>query len=153
MLVTWTNKKVGICIKKIVIATHGILADGYKNTLDILGIPQDNINVMNFYCGTQHNEQEIHEIFASLKEHEQMIVFTDIQFGSVNQMFVKQALDFPCKNIAILTGMNLPLMLEVILAKEELSEEMLQNMVEKAAEQMTLVDLNQFKQSQEEDIF
>lgn len=136
------------------IATHGILAEGFRNTLEILGVSQEHIIVMNFYCQDSHEEAEISELFASLSSEDQMIVFTDIQYGSVNQMFVKAAIRFREKNIEVLSGINLPLILEIAMSKGHLSKQELAESVVKASKEMVLMDLEAFHSTTaEEDIF
>lgn len=141
-------------MKKIVIATHGKLAKGFANTLEILGIELTDIMVMNFYCGEDSTQTQVKECFEALQEQEQLIVCTDIQFGSVNQMFLKEASRHPNKDVNILTGVNLPLLLEIATSQEPLSKQALLDMVHKASSQLTLVDLEELKASiKEEDIF
>lgn len=109
---------------------------------------------MNFYCQDTHEESEITEIFASLSMEDQIIVFTDIQYGSVNQMFVKAAIHFREKNIAVLSGINLPLILEVAMSKGHLSKQELKECVKKASREMVLMDLERFdSKTSEDDIF
>lgn len=109
---------------------------------------------MNFYCNKTQEESDITKLFMDLSEDDQMIVFTDVQYGSVNQMFMKEANQFRDKNMAILTGVNLPLILEIAIAKEPLSRKQLTEIVEKARKQMALMDINVFDSPIiQEDIF
>lgn len=109
---------------------------------------------MGFYCGKKHEEEEITNLFTKVSDEDQLIIFTDIQYGSVNQIFTKEAIRHQDKNVEILTGFNLPLLLEIMMSKEQLSKQELKDMVEKASRQMQLMDLNAFvTTSKEEDIF
>lgn len=110
--------------------------------------------VMNFYCGIQHEQSEIAELFTELSIEDQMIVFTDIQYGSVNQLFMKEAMRYRDKNIVILTGVNLPVILEITMAQGHLSKEELKQMIQKASQQMVLMDMDAYSsKNKEEDIF
>ena len=148
-----SNRKVGEKMKRIVIATHGTLAKGFQHTLEIIGVNMEHIQVLNFYCEELCGEAQVSECFAHIKEEDQLIVCTDIQFGSVNQMFMREAMKHPQINAAILSGINLPLLLELASTQEVLCKESLQAMVEKAAKQLTLMDLKQLNITTEDDIF
>lgn len=141
-------------MKKMVIATHGKLAEGFRNTLDILGIALDHISAMNFYCGETCGEKEVKQCFDDLKQGEQLIICTDIQFGSVNQMFLKEAARRNVIDVFIITGVNLPLLLEIATSTSPLTKVELTTMVQKAANQLTLVDFEEMKANlKDEDIF
>lgn len=141
-------------MKKIVIASHGMLAEGFKNTLEILGISQDGFIVMNFYCPNGSTSEDVIQCIEELEEQDQLVICTDIQYGSVNQMFMKEAIKRPEKSVFLVTGVNLPMLLEIATCKEELSTILLSAMVKKAAKQLALMDVEQLmKQKTEEDIF
>lgn len=141
-------------MKKILIASHGTLAEGFKHTLEILGIENDNINFMNFYCGKIWTDADVCKYFENLLEDEQLFVFTDIQFGSINQLFMKTAAKYPNKNVIILTGINLPLLLEVVTTSGILSKEQVKTIIEKATLQMTMVEVSELvSHINDEDIF
>lgn len=108
---------------------------------------------MSFYNGHQSYESEISNIFENLKSDEQLIICTDIQFGSVNQLFIKESLKNKNKNMFIVSGINLPLLLEIVIFPQILTKKDLDEMIEKAKEQITLVDFAQIKTRIEEDFF
>lgn len=141
-------------IKKIIIATHGTLAEGFKNTLELICGTQDDVSVMCFYCSSENFEQEIEDCFEQLTAQSQLIICTDIQFGSVNQIFIKGAVRYPDKNIQILSGINLPLLLELVTTPGILDKESISAMIQKAASQMTYMDLASFlKPAKQNDLF
>lgn len=103
---------------------------------------------MSFYNGNGHYEDEILRHFASTGSDDQLFVCTDIQYGSVNQRFVREVLKWETKNIFILSGINLPLLLEVITTSALITKEMLVSMVEKAAKQIVFVDVESLADEQ-----
>lgn len=141
-------------IKKVIIATHGTLAEGFKHTLELICGPQDDIRVMNFYCNNASFETEIKQMFTELTDDAQLIVCTDIQFGSVNQIFVKEAIKHRSKNIQILSGVNLPLLLEIVTTPGILSQEMISDMIEKSSKQIAHMNLDVlFNQAANDEFF
>lgn len=142
-------------IKKILIATHGKLARGIKDTLEIVSGPQDNVTSLCFYSENHEvNQKELLNVFDNLKNDEQLIICTDIQYGSVNQILVRETLNNQDKNIEIISGINLPVMLEIITTPGILLKNQLEEMVEKASKQLVRIDLEAvFKNNVDDDIF
>jgi fructoselysine/glucoselysine PTS system EIIA component len=102
---------------KFLIATHGYLADGFKSTLGIIMGEEiaNKISTLNCFVEDTPKADDVkmlmHNYFKGLAEGEQVIVFTDILHGSVNQLLIPYADD---QKVYILTGINLPLMCEVM---------------------------------------
>lgn len=125
-----------------------------KNTLEIVSGPQKNVSALCFYNNEKNYDQKIHQHFELLRHDEQLIVCTDIQYGSVNQLFVKEALRYADRNICILSGINLPLLLEIVTTPGMISREVLHSMVKKAAEQIVHIDFGLILDTdREDDIF
>lgn len=102
---------------KFLIATHGYLADGFKSTLGIIMGKEieSKISTMNCFVEDSPKTDNIKVVmdnyFKDLTEDDQVIVFTDILHGSVNQFLIPYLDD---GKVYILTGINLPLMCEVM---------------------------------------
>ena len=96
---------------KFLIATHGHLADGFKDTLGIIMGEEitKRVETFNLFVEDEQNSEDantrIRNYFYDLKKGEQSIVFTDILHGSVNQFMMPYANDH---TIFIITGVNLP---------------------------------------------
>ncbi|MBO0452297.1 PTS sugar transporter subunit IIA [Candidatus Enterococcus murrayae] len=120
---------------KIAIATHGNFAKGLKSTLELF-IPNESISYLTAYVEEEPSiDDQIKRFFDSL-EGESAIIFTDLLGGSVNQ---KVLLASSGKNTKIIAGFNLSLVLEVILNKEQLTEERLSQLITSARETMQVV--------------
>ena len=79
-------------MRKIVVASHSLLAQGFKDTLEFLTGKSDAINAVCAY-----------------------VVLTDALGGSVNQRFSRFASD----RIHVIAGVNLPLAMTVALARPD----------------------------------
>lgn len=94
--------------REIIIASHNHMASGLKSTLEFIAGKQNNIKVLDAYVDGSPIDQEVKKIFDNIPNDTEIIVFTDMLAGSVNQKF------FPYrtrKHTHIITGMNLPVVL------------------------------------------
>lgn len=128
-------------MKKLIIATHGKLAAGFKSTLEMLGVRPDGIVSYGFYCDEPNDESTVERCFEGLGDDDQLIVCTDIGFGSVNQMFLRVAARHPKANALIVTGVNLPFLLELAMTDGSMTAEGLGRMVSMARNQFFVVKL------------
>ena len=135
-------------MKKIIVATHGYLADGIKSSLEILGGSKNDISFINAYVDSVDLNSKIQEIFKEIEEDDEVVIFTDIYGGSVNQMFVPYCLKD--KNKHLISGFNLAIILEVALSDEAITNEYLNAQIERCREQ--LIYVNEIKKLYEEDL-
>jgi mannose/fructose-specific phosphotransferase system component IIA len=120
----------------IILASHGSLANGYKDTLGLLGVDTSNIICMNFYTDKGNNLEDIKKIIADYDEKKPMIIFTDIMYGSVNQIFIQEKINSKKKNIHIIAGCNLPVVMSICLETNELTEEKISELVNESKKQL-----------------
>lgn len=98
---------------KFVIATHGDLAHGYQSTLEMfLGTGFDITYISAYLPDSPDLEGQIEQVLAKVEKETQLIVFTDLFGGSVNQKFMEHTHDM--ENVFIVSGVNLPTILEVM---------------------------------------
>ena len=83
-------------MRKIVVASHSLLAQGFKDTLEFLTGKSDAVNAVCAYVNDNG-------------------VLTDALGGSVNQRFSRFASD----RIHVIAGVNLPLAMTVALARPD----------------------------------
>ncbi|MBO0459769.1 hypothetical protein JZO77_23820 [Enterococcus hulanensis] len=134
---------------KIAIATHGNFAKGLKSTLELF-IPNEPITYLSAYVeGEASIDDQIHDFFDSLNG-EAAVVFTDLFGGSVNQ---KVLVESSGKNTQIIAGFNLSLVLEVVLNKDQLTEERLDQLIVAGREAMQLVTPIDSTEINEEEFF
>ncbi|MFR1296162.1 MAG: PTS sugar transporter subunit IIA [Coprobacillus cateniformis] len=74
-------------MKKILIATHGMLAEGLKSSIHVLAGDGYYIQTINAYtdeCQGDYSHQ-IETFISSLNQDDEGVIFTDLLSGSVNQ--------------------------------------------------------------------
>ena len=102
---------------KFVIATHGTFADGIRESIKLIAGEFKNLKSLSCYTREDFNlKEEINKILNEGKD-EEIIVVTDIFGGSVNNAFLERIPEN--KNLYVISGLNLPLMLEVLGEYEE----------------------------------
>ncbi|MFX3616136.1 MAG: PTS sugar transporter subunit IIA [Sporolactobacillus sp.] len=136
-------------MKKILVATHGELANGIKSSLSLLVGRLENIEFINAYVTDADVTASIRHFLSELGENDQAVIFTDLKGGSVNQ---KVVLAVQNPNVFIIAGFNLPVVLEVLLTTEPVNETSLQKIIESSRASLQLVsrDIVSDKESEEE---
>jgi Phosphotransferase system, mannose/fructose-specific component IIA len=81
----------------------------------------------------------INKLFSSFNDDDKVIIFTDLMGGSVNQRLTVKAQGNP--NVFIVYGFNLPVVIEAILSKEEVTKEYVQKLVQVGKDSLGMVDL------------
>ena len=71
-------------MNRIIIASHGKLAEGMKNTVEFFG--GNNVDYLEQTMTDTGFEKKVIELFHKYKD-DNVIVFTDLYGGSVNQCF------------------------------------------------------------------
>lgn len=136
---------------QFIIATHGLFAEGIKNSIEIILGKFENLNTLSCYTDSNFNlKKEIDEILKKYNNKE-VIVITDIFGGSVNNLFMEE---IPLnKNIHLITGLNLPLVLNLLGEQENylIPEELIQNSMEISSDAVKYCNLELIKTSKNED--
>lgn len=126
-------------MSKIIIASHHKLAEGLKNTLEYILPNSIEIVPITAYVDDKSIEDLVSRVFDKIDEEEQIIAFTDIMGGSVNQEFAKR---IGRENYYLITGVNLPLLLNItlLLQNGEIDEVDIRNAIEESKNQMIFVN-------------
>jgi PTS system mannose-specific IIA component len=146
---------------RFLIATHGFLADGFKSSINVLMGEEiaDKIDTINAFIegGTDNPKAEIEKYCSELKQDDDLIIITDLMYGSVNQFALPYAEN---KNIHIISGANFPLICEIIskltFGSEEVEDKasVINEAIEKAREQIIYAkNLDSKEEDNEEDFF
>jgi fructoselysine and glucoselysine-specific PTS system IIA component len=125
--------------RKYLIATHGTFSAGVKSSLNMIIGANEHIYILQAYVD-EHAviEEQIKEILDQIKDEDELIIFSDIMGGSVTNQLLQQALK---PNTHIISGFNLPLLIEVILADAELPiDEIISAAIINAKEQMVYIN-------------
>ncbi|MFI3284046.1 MAG: hypothetical protein R3Y57_03070 [Erysipelotrichaceae bacterium] len=91
-------------MRKILILTHGKFAEGINHTLELFIGKKDNFYSISAYVDDQSVDDQINRFLNLLDENDELIVFTDILGGSVNQ---KMLTHLSRSNTHIIAGFNL----------------------------------------------
>ncbi len=137
-------------MQKYLIATHGKMAMGLKDTIKVLTGKED-IDTINAYTEDGSVEEALQNYFNGIAAEDKVIVFTDIAGGSVNQKIISYLNN---RNCLLISGTNLPLILEIILEKREIDAELVREKIKLAKEQLVFVNDEILKvKYSEEDFF
>lgn len=116
-------------MKRILLASHGKLASGIQSSIQILTGREEEIAVIDAYIDDSDFTEEITQFIENVPETEQVVIFTDLYGGSVNQKVMVAVANETKKNIQVITGMNLPIVLSVLLETEALTSERLEELL------------------------
>ncbi len=121
-------------MKYIVLMSHGHLASGMKNTVELITGSNDCLISYDAYVD---GNGDIHTFFDTfLKEHskDEVIAVTDVLGGSVNN----DALTYNhLPQVHVVTGMNAPMVLNLVLKIEQDTERMIQESIRESLELIT----------------
>jgi len=139
---------------QIILASHGDLAKGMKDTLGMIIGDVSMVEAFSSYRNEEVNVREIVEKVVREKYIEaDIFIFTDILGGSVNTEMMSLIKEYP--KIHVISGMNLPIIISVATQANEISESLLQQIIEES--QQGIVDcnklLNECKNIKEEDLW
>ena len=135
-------------MKKILIATHGNLASGAKSTLEFLVGNIVDITCIDAYVDPDENLIDILEnYFSKIDADDEVIVFTDIKGGSVNQKIIQYIMK---PNIFLITGFNLPILLELAIMDKKITVENLEEMIGICKNQLELIKIDMKRESDDD---
>jgi len=126
-------------MNKILIITHATYAEGIANAIKFFKYDIDNVYYINAYVEDQEFEKAL---IAKLNEigQDNLIVLSDMLGGSVNQVALKLMREYKYK---LITGINLPLVLELAFSQEEMDDKRIIEIVKHAREQ--LIYMNEYQ--------
>jgi len=134
---------------KLFISSHGKLASGIKNSLNILIGNTDKITTFDAYIDEKSVQEALDEFFKTVKEDDQVILLSDLYGGSVNSAMLLY-LDKP--NTMLVSGINLPLVLELSMKEDRISKEELIELIEGSRNMLRLVE-NETSDTEEDEFF
>src|SRR5258705_8891970 len=103
---------INVTMRKFLIATHGAFAKGIKSSLDMIIGETDNVFLIQAYLDENIIvEDELAAILTNITGADELIIFTDLLGGSVNNIMLREALK---ENVHIVSGFNLPLVIEIM---------------------------------------
>ncbi len=122
----------------IILASHGALSQGLKQTAEMILGPATNIYALSAYRDEDEPiEQQIQNIVSKLGK-ENLFILTDILGGSVNNEMIGLLKKEPA--IRLITGMNLPLVISIATQVNPIAAADLELIIEESRQ--SLIDCN-----------
>lgn len=122
-------------MRHIVIASHHRFAAGLRDTLELVGGELGIVDI-NAYVDETPLEEQAESVFSQFDPTDEVLIFTDMLQGSVNQVFRRYMSD----HVFLVTGINLPCALELALAGGPLTADSVRTTIEAARQQLLLVN-------------
>lgn len=97
---------------KLILVSHGHLAKGMKNTLEMIVGHQDNVIALSAYGEENNDFKTIVTKEIESNSHQPIVILTDILGGSVNTELSKMVIQY--EDVFLITGMNLSLALTLV---------------------------------------
>lgn len=139
-------------MRRILIATHGKMASGLKNTLEMfIGTDNTLTSVDAYVEGGDEYLGTIHTFIKGHEDGDESIIFTDIKGGSVNQQ-VTGLVHEAKKDIFLISNVNLPLIISVHLHYEAITSEAIHLLIEECKPELIILQDSTNEES-EEDFF
>ncbi|PMD72091.1 PTS sugar transporter subunit IIA [Companilactobacillus nuruki] len=139
-------------MKRIVVASHGSMAEGMKNTIELFAGHDNDVDYISAYTKKNDDLNEtIDKLFSSFNDDDKVIIFTDLKGGSVNQRLTVKAQNN--QNIFIIYGFNLPVVIEAILTKEEITQEYIKNLIQIGKDSLGTIDFSKNESKNDDEDF
>ena len=139
--------------KHLIIATHASLAKGFVETMKFFCEPDCTVHTLCAFSEEGNPQVWIEETLESIPASDNLIVMTDLLSGSVNKLFATYLQD---RTFHLIAGINLALLLELAMTKEELlDEDFIRRALEMARSEMVYVndELKTNRVDSEEELF
>jgi fructoselysine and glucoselysine-specific PTS system IIA component len=122
---------------KILIATHGIFADGIYESLKIVVGEQSNIERLNAYVNNNIDYSKLIKDIVTKHDYKKsnLLVITDLFGGSVNNEFLKYVANYP---FYLISGLNFGLLLELVTSAKELNKKTILEIIQHSKENIVL---------------
>ena len=133
-------------MRHVILASHHHFAQGLADTLEFLGCKND-FKVVCAYVDDSPLPPQVAEIFEGIAPEDEVLVFTDIMQGSVNQAFVP----YIGPRVFLVAGVNVALVFELCLKPEPLSAADIEASVEMARQSMKLINTVQVEDDEDDE--
>ncbi len=135
---------------KLILVSHGGFAKGIAESVQMLAGPQEDLKAFGLYPHQQVTdlEEQLRNELAATDPAEEVLFLTDLYHGSPFNAVVSLMRDYKFEH---LTGINLPLLLDVVLSRYtgKSARAMCEDVVKMAPE--TVMDVNAYIDAQNED--
>jgi fructoselysine/glucoselysine PTS system EIIA component len=125
-------------MRRIVLASHGHLAAGMKNSLEMITGPNPNVLAICAYTdGAPDLAKALQESVDRLEDDDDLVIVTDVLGGSVNN----EASQFRnVKRVYVVTGMNLGFVLTLALGSDDNTPALIEEAIDIAKGQLVRME-------------
>lgn len=119
-------------MRQYILASHGLFSKGILDSIKMIVGDKKNVSVIAAY--TEENsdiKNQISSLINSISPEDEIVVCTDVFGGSINNEFMNY---LHKKNFHLITGINLPLLINLFLNEEEEIYKVIKESVEQAKE-------------------
>ena len=136
---------------KMILASHGKLAEGMKDTLEMIVGKNENIYAFAAYSdGSETKFLEDIQAIINENQDEQIGIATDVLGGSVNNEMIQLLNRYP--QVYLISGMNLPVIITLATAVCPLTTEMIEEAISMGKEGVVFVNQLMKENNEEEDL-
>ena len=105
-------------MRQYIFASHAHFATGIKESTELLSGARDNVHDLSMFVdGRTDVAEEAAKLLATFDPADDVIVYTDLFGGSVNNEFTKIVQTRP--NTYLVANMNLPLLIQLLFSDQE----------------------------------
>ncbi|WP_300119700.1 PTS sugar transporter subunit IIA [uncultured Enterococcus sp.] len=136
---------------KMILASHGKLAEGMKDTLEMIVGKNENIYAFAAYSdGSETKFLEDIQAIINENQDEQIVIATDVLGGSVNNEMIQLLNRYP--QVYLISGMNLPVIITLATAVCPLTTEIIEEAISMGKEGVVFVNQLMKENNEEEDL-
>nr|WP_318383612.1 PTS fructose transporter subunit IIA [uncultured Enterobacter sp.] len=126
-------------MREVFIASHGKYAQGIVSGLNLLIGDDHGITPVCAYCGDIGSTAELAACFSAIalesaRRGNELVLFTDMQGGSVNNTAVQVMMDFP--HMHVVSGANLIMLMEFCMSEQPTTEARIADAIQMATQAM-----------------
>lgn len=130
---------------QVLICTHEEMALGVKKTTEFIMGYQENLHAIAAYTNEHLDYQKMIAEFLEKHSSEPVVVLTDIVGGSVNTELGNMVDQY--QNLHIISGVNLPMVVQLLLSNEKTLDETIQKTIEEAKNGIQYINQTLTKQT------
>lgn len=125
-------------MRKVILVSHGELAMGMKNAVQMIIGDKEEIYHYGLFEG-EHPKTIYSKILSDVREHpeEEYIVVSDVFGGSVNNAMLSLLKE---PQVHLLTGMNLGLIISLCLGNESTTSELIKNALHDSSQNIMYIN-------------
>ncbi len=117
-------------MRQYILASHGLFSKGIFDSMKMIIGDKENVNIITAYIEENVDiKNQINSLINSIPEEDEIIVCTDVFGGSINNEFMSY---LHKKNFHLITGINLPLLINLFLNEDKEACELIKESLEQA---------------------